>query len=176
MPELVLIVGHVGAGKSTRAKELANETGAVRLSPDEWMAPLFQHSDPDGMRDVVEGRLIWTAIEILRAGSSVILDFGFWGRDERASLNWLASTVGATARTEYLSVDRETQAERVAQRWRETPKQTWRVTQDELDEWRALLQVPDADELAGSYTMEAPAPGGWREWIAARWPTALGVW
>lgn len=111
MTWLVLIVGHVGAGKTTRAKELAASTAAVRLSPDEWMVPLFNHSDPNGMRDAVEGRLIWTAIERLRAGSSVILDFGFWGRDERASLAWLAGTVGAAARTVYVPVDREMQAE-----------------------------------------------------------------
>lgn len=175
MVELVLIVGHVGAGKSTRAKELAARTGAVRLSPDEWMAPLFQHSDPEGMRDAVEGRLIWTAVEILRAGASVILDFGFWGRDERAALNWLAGTVGATTRTEYVPVDKQTQAERVAKRWRETPEQTWPVTQAELDEWRAMLQEPDADELQALYTMPAPDGDGWRGWIAERWPTALGT-
>ena len=174
MSELVLMVSHVGGGKTTRAMELAAAMNAVRLSPDEWMAPLFHHSDPDGMRDVVEGRLIWTAIDILRAGSSVILDFGFWGWDERAALNWLAGTVGASTRTEYLPIDRATQAERVARRWRETPDQTWRVTEAELDEWRAMLQEPDADELAGLYTAEPPTAGGWAEWITARWPTALG--
>lgn len=176
MVELVLIVGHVGAGKTTRAKELAATTGAVRLSPDEWMAPLFDHSDPAGMRDVVEGRLIWTAVEILRAGVSVILDFGFWGRAERAGLNWLAATVGASTQTVYLPIDRETQADRVAKRWRETPEQTWQVTQAELDEWRGMLQEPDADELAGTYTAQPPTGGGWSVWIVRRWPTVLGTW
>lgn len=172
MAELVLLVGHVGAGKTTHAKELAAATGAVRLTPDEWMVPLFDHSDPDGMRDVVEGRLIWTAVEILRAGSSVILDFGFWARDERASLSWLASTVGASARTLYLPIARETQAERVAKRWRDTPEQTWEITQADLDEWRELLEPPDSDELAGTYSAEPPGGVGWEKWIAERWPTA----
>ena len=172
--ELTLVVGHVGAGKTTRAKELATATGAVRLSPDEWMGPLFHEPDPNGMRDVVEGRLIWTAVEILRAGASVILDFGFWGRDERAALSWLADTVGAFARTEYIPVDRQTQAERVTARLRRTPEQTWRVTQGELDQWRTLLQEPDVDELEGRYTTPPPE-GGWRGWIAERWPTALGT-
>ncbi|WP_207224098.1 AAA family ATPase [Streptomyces albidoflavus] len=35
MAELTLIVGHPGAGKTTRAKALAAATGAVRLTPDE---------------------------------------------------------------------------------------------------------------------------------------------
>lgn len=173
MAELVLVVGHVGAGKTTRARELAASTGAVRLSPDEWMVPLFGHPDPDGLRDVVEGRLVWTAVEVLRCGASVVLDFGFWNREERAALSWLAGTVGARARTEYLPVDRETQARRVAQRWQEAPEATWQISQVELDEWREQLQEPDADELAGRY--RTPPPGGsWPEWIMQRWPTALG--
>ena len=176
--ELVLIVGHVGAGKTTYAKKLATATGAVRLTPDEWMVPLFGHHDPDGMRDVVEGRLIWTAVEILRAGASVILDFGFWGRDERASLHWLAAMVGASARTVYLPVGREEQAGRVWKRWRETPEQTWHVTQADLDEWRELLHEPDSDELAGRYAPTPSTGGGWADWISKRWPTALerGQW
>ena len=120
----------------------------------------------------MEGRLIWTAMEILRAGADVILDFGFWGRDERASLHWLASTVCAATRTEYIPVNRETQTERVAKRWAETPEQTWRITQEELDQWRPLFQEPDRDELAGRYTTPAP-PEGWRTWIATRWPSSI---
>ncbi|MEU6111421.1 ATP-binding protein [Streptomyces albidoflavus] len=172
MAELTLIVGHPGAGKTTRAKALAAATGAVRLTPDDWLVPLFAHPVPDGKRDVVEGRLIWTATAILRAGGSAILDFGFWGRDERAALAWLAASVGATAYTLHLPVDRATQTERVARRRRETPELTWQLTQAELDEWRPLLQEPDADELAGRYTLPPP-PEGWRRWIARRWPTAL---
>ena len=63
----------------------------------------------------------------------------------------------------------------MAKRWRETPEQTWPVTQAELDEWRAMLQEPDADELQALYTMPAPDGDGWRGWIAERWPTALGT-
>ncbi len=60
----------------------------------------------------------------------------------------------------------------MARRQRETPALTWQLTQAELDAWRPLLQEPDADELAGRYTLPPP-PEGWRRWIAGRWPTAL---
>lgn len=43
---------------------------------------------------MVEGRLVWTATEVLRCGASLILDLGFWGREERAALSWLAGMVG----------------------------------------------------------------------------------
>ena len=53
---LFLMVGLPGAGKTTRAKELAAEHGALQLSPDGRMIPLFGESDAGGKRDVLEGR------------------------------------------------------------------------------------------------------------------------
>lgn len=173
MAMLFLMVGLPGAGKSTRARALAAAHAAVRLSPDAWMAPLFGAPDVDGKRDVLEGRLIWTATQVLRAGADAILDFGFWGRDERAALHWLAGTLGATARTIYLPIDRATQAERVFARWRDTPERTWPIGQDALDAWREMFQEPEARELAGPFVIDPPEGfAGWGDWIAARWPTA----
>jgi predicted kinase len=82
-PALLLTVGLPGVGKTTRAKELASTHRILRLTPDEWMAPLFGHNDADGRRDILEGRMIWVAHEVLASGSSVVLDFGCWSADER---------------------------------------------------------------------------------------------
>jgi predicted kinase len=46
------------------------------------MIPLFGDPQPAGKRDVLEGRLIWLALEVLRLGTNVVLDFGLWSRDE----------------------------------------------------------------------------------------------
>jgi predicted kinase len=170
MPTLFLIVGLPGAGKTTRAREIASEHSAVRFSPDEWMAPLFGVSDVERARDTVEGRLIWTAREVLRIGRSAVLDFGLWGRDERAALYWLAASVGARATTVYLPVDRGTQFERVTARWRDTPQDTWPMTQATLDEWRSIFQEPDIDEIAGTAFETSQ---DWGEWISGRWPSSL---
>lgn len=88
------MVGLPGAGKTTMARELAMSQGALRLTPDEWHLPLFGTSlTADGKRDVLEGRLIMVALRTLRLGTSVVLDFGLWGRDERLALRWLAWAV-----------------------------------------------------------------------------------
>jgi AAA domain len=60
---LFLIVGFPGAGKPTRAKELAADHRALRLTPDDWMITLFGESNPDSKRDVLEGRLISVALQ-----------------------------------------------------------------------------------------------------------------
>jgi predicted kinase len=57
----------------------------LRLTPDEWMIPLFGDSMADGKRFVLEGRLITVALQLLRLGTSVVLDYGLWGRDERTA-------------------------------------------------------------------------------------------
>ena len=75
---LLLMVGLPGAGKTTRAKQLALAHRALRLTPDEWMIPLFDGTQPDGKRDVLEGLLITVALQALRAGTNVVLDFGLW--------------------------------------------------------------------------------------------------
>jgi hypothetical protein len=79
---LVLIVGLPGAGKTTRAKELATANQALRLTPDEWMIPLFGDPMADGKRFVLEGRLISVALQVLRLETSVVLDYG-----SRAAMN-----------------------------------------------------------------------------------------
>ena len=169
---LLLMVGLPGAGKTTRAKELAVAHRALRLTPDEWMIRLFDGTQPDGKRDVLEGLLIQVALRMLRLGTSVVLDFGLWSRDERSALRWLARSAGASCRVVYLAVDRDVQRTRVAYRQATAPHRTFPMTEADLDQWREQFQVPDVPEQSGG-TIPPPPAGwpGWPEWAADRWPS-----
>jgi predicted kinase len=169
---LFLMVGLPGAGKTARAKELAAGHKALRLSPDAWMIPLYGDSDAGGKRYVLEGRLIWLALEALRLDTSVILDFGFWARDERSALRWLAASAGASCQIVYLPVDRATQWARITHRQAHAPHETFAISQAEADSWRAQFEAPDTAELAGA-GQPRPPPGwpGWAGWAAHRWPS-----
>ncbi|CAA9332319.1 MAG: hypothetical protein AVDCRST_MAG48-3196 [uncultured Friedmanniella sp.] len=172
MTTLHLLVGLPGAGKTTRAVALAAEHRALRLTPDVWMIPLYGASDPDGKRDVLEGRLVSVALQALAVGVDVVLDFGFWGRDERSALRALAAATGADARVVYLPVDRATQHARVARRWADTPGATFAMTEEEVDGSRRVFEEPDAAELAGGpVPLAPPGSGGWAAWAAVRWPS-----
>lgn len=136
------------------------------------MIPLFGDSDADGKRDVLEGRLISVAVQALRLGTSVVLDFGCWSRDERSALRWLARQEAAAFRLVYLPVDRTTQLERIGTRWAHEAGATFPMTESDVDGWRAQFEEPDAAELAGTARVTPPAPWPtWLDWAADRWPS-----
>jgi predicted kinase/streptomycin 6-kinase len=170
---LLLMVGLPGAGKTTRAKELAVAHRALRLTPDEWMISLFDGSQPDGKRDLLEGQLIVLALQALRLGTNVVLDFGLWGRDERSALRWLATSAGASCQVIYLPVDEDVQRARIAHRQATAPDATFPMTEADIDTWRKQFQAPDAAELSDGEPIPEPPPGwpGWPEWAAHRWPS-----
>ncbi|MFE4311555.1 AAA family ATPase [Streptomyces sp. NPDC056517] len=172
MTTLFLMVGLPGAGKTTRARQLAHEHGALRLTPDDWMIPLFGEAEADGKRDVLEGRMLWLALEAVKLGTKVVVDYGCWSRDERSAIRWLVESEDACFRMVYLPVDAETQRARIAQRQTTAPDETLPMTEADILYGRAHFEEPDAAELGGRGPAGPPRGWGtWREWAANRWPS-----
>jgi predicted kinase len=171
MSTLFLTVGLPGAGKTRAAVDLAAQHRALRMSPDEWMIPLFGEPEAGGKRDVLEGRLIWLSLEALMLNTNVVLDFGFWSRDERSALRWLADSVGASSRVIYLPIGPTAQQLRIDHRWQGASDSTFPMTAADLESYREQFEVPTSDELNGA-NLDEPSPGQtWREWAAERWPS-----
>lgn len=182
-PTLFLTVGLPGVGKTTRAKELAAERGILRLTPDEWMAPLFGDSEAGGRRDVLEGRMVWVAHEVLRSGAGVVLDFGCWSADERYAVRVIAETAGARFALVHVHTTEEERRRRATARWVEAPHTTFEMTDTDHDRFLASFEQPSREELEYGPVPRPPAGfDTWPAWASHRWPTlpdlsepALGV-
>lgn len=87
MGNVILICGRICSGKSYYARQLAEERGAVILSVDEEMLKI----NPTGLfgdkheevAEQVKKSLLAQCVELAHSGTSVILDWGYWKREDR---------------------------------------------------------------------------------------------
>ncbi len=102
MPTAHLVHGYLGSGKTTFARQLAEQTGSVRLSMDEWYLRVFNEGRPTHHLDESRSRRLWLALDdlwprLLVLGVDVVLDFGFWRRSDRDRARALARQAGGDA-------------------------------------------------------------------------------
>ena len=150
-PVLTLMVGLPGAGKTTLAKEIEKETGAVRFTPDEWHLFLFgddfhhpeEHELHNQRHDKVEALMWELGKQLLRRGVSVILDYGFWAEEQREEKRREAEALGAECQIRYVHAPLEELARRLDVRGRAGQKDVFQtITREDLEEWAALFQPP----------------------------------
>lgn len=155
MATLFLLCGLPASGKTTLAKQLESRRGALRLSPDEWIAALHgpdvQERDRttfEAARGRVEGLQRELAGQALALGLDVILENGFWARAERDEYRTWAKGIGARVELHFLDVPRDELWARLARRNMNPPPGTFRVREHELDRWFSRFEAPTAVELA----------------------------
>lgn len=154
MATLLMMCGLPCSGKTTLAKQLERERHALRLTPDEWIVRLFgTHLTPpalDWCRDPVEAVQWEVAERTLSLGINVILDFGFWSRQEREEFRRRAAAVRAQVEIHFLDVPRSVLLDRLTVRNADLPPYTFRVTEAQIDSWWSLFEPPAQDELEPS--------------------------
>jgi predicted kinase len=156
-----LICGPVGSGKTTFGRALAAERGALFFCLDEWMATLFMMDAPTPL--TLEWALprtqrceqqIWSvARQALALGTDVVLELGFFTRDQRARVRDLAASAGLTVQLHVLDVPLETRRERVRLRNQGTATYTVEVD-DAMFDWAEGYYEPlDEAELAQAHVI-----------------------
>jgi predicted kinase len=151
MATLHLMVGLPCAGKTTLARTLEREHSAIRLTPDEWHVRLFGQDaeDPEhnARHSIIESRLWEVASRALTLGTNVILDFGFWAREEREDFRSRAKQLGASSEVHFLDVPHDELLRRLAQRNTQRSTFSFRISEEMMKPWIAFFQKPTPDEL-----------------------------
>jgi predicted kinase len=145
------MVGLPCSGKTTKAKELENELQAIRLTPDEWQVNLFGHDtldpDHDKRHSLIEDMLWQIAARALSLGTNIILDFGFWAKEERDDYRSRAREIGARSEVIFMDIEAEELMKRVRMRNEELTNTIAYIPEDLMIGWIRFFQKPDAEEL-----------------------------
>lgn len=149
-PIVYLICGFIGAGKTTFAKKLEEKTGAVRITKDEWLIHLIGN-DPaiDGFEEYdnkICGLSRDVAFQLVEKGIDVIIDEGFWAKEQRIELRRRIDAIGAKEVLYYLETPIETIRERVVGRNSNLTKDSFKVSREMLDNYLKYWQPPSQDE------------------------------
>lgn len=149
-PIAYLICGFIGSGKTTFARRLEEETGAVRYTKDEWMVKLFGNNPPKDKFHEYDSRMTELATEMalkcLASGGSVIIDDGFWYRKQRDEIRQKLKDIGAIAKFYYLDTPIDLMKERTVKRSENPPADSFYITEQEFDDYLKMFQPPSNDE------------------------------
>jgi predicted kinase len=165
MPTVHLICGPLGAGKTTLARRIAGEQGALRCSLDEWVMQLFGAEAPEPM--VFEWwaercrrcrERIWSMCEVVLARRlDVVLDFGFPSVSEREEYRQRALGAGASVHLHVVLASPALRWQRVQARNRDRAETfALVVTEGMFQGSEAWWQPPTAAERAGAISFHEP--------------------
>ncbi len=119
--KLHMLCGKIGAGKSTLAAKLSAEDRAVVISEDAWLSALFADQMTTGADFVTYSRKLRAAmaphvIGLLKAGTSVVLDFAANTVEQRAWMRQLVEDAEVAHELHHLDVPDDVCLTRLHQR------------------------------------------------------------
>ena len=147
MATLHLMVGLPCSGKTTLAKSLEKECNALLLSTDKWHIKLFgkdthliDHNEHDRMHKNIE-EIEWEiAKRVLFLGIDVILDFGFWNREERHYFKSEARKFGFEFKIHYLDVSEEELFKRLEKRNKELSEEVFKIPKENMKKYIEVFE------------------------------------
>lgn len=150
MSKVIMTCGLICCGKSTYAKRIKSESGAVILSIDDLTLSMF----PEGAGDMhdtyvmrAERYLLELSLQILNSGIKVILDWGLWNRATRDRIKeFYASHGDIKAELHYLKVSPEVWEERINKR-NASGEAAYYVDEGLLNKVKSLFEEPSEDEV-----------------------------
>lgn len=150
-PTAYVICGFIGAGKTTFARKLEKETGAIRITKDEWMIKIFGNKITSDTKFAEYDKKVTElakhiAFKILKSGADVILDEGFWVKSQRDEIKKKISEVGAKPILYYVQCPVEKMRERVVNRSKISSEDSFEITGELFDSYLKYWELPTKEE------------------------------
>jgi predicted kinase len=148
---LIFFSGKMGAGKSTYAKQLANELKAILLSEDEWLAAIY----PDEIQNFDDYILYSARLKpllkshvqsLLHSGVSVVMDFPGNTRKQRAWFKAIFDESQIPHKLIYLQTDDSLCLQRLEKRRQEAPERAQFDNEEVFHQVNRYFQAPTEDE------------------------------
>lgn len=153
MAKVILICGKICSGKSTYAEKIRKKYDAAVLSVDEIMLALFgQHvgDKHDEYCEKLQNYLFDKSSELIRSGINVILDWGFWQKDERKYAKKFCKDRSIECELHYIDVPDRVWRQRVAKRnsaVSEGKADAYYVDKNLAVKFGALFEAPVSEEI-----------------------------
>ena len=154
MSKVYLICGKICSGKTTYSKKLCEDNKAILLSVDEIMLSLFDQCCGPKLHQEYERRikeyLFNKSLEILEKGSDVILDWGFWTKEERDATKDFYKSRNIKCELHYIEINDETWEYRLNKRNKkilENKTKAYYLEHNRALEFASMFKKPDKEEI-----------------------------
>lgn len=157
MAKVILICGKICSGKSYYASKLKGDMNTVAFSCDELMKDIFPN-DLNGRHDEITSRvklyLHRKASEVAKAGTNVILDFGFWSNKEREEVSDFYTSQNIRFEWHYIDILDEDWATNIRERNKQVTEglsKDYYIDDGLLSKMNSLFQKPSKQEMTVWY-------------------------
>ncbi len=148
---LILFSGKMGAGKSTKAKQVSQERNAILISEDEWLSKLYPNQitsfdDYVHYSSLLKPLVKSHVLDLLKTGTSVVMDFPANTIKQRMWFREIITEANAPNELIYLNVSNDVCLRQVEKRRFEQPERTIYDTESMFNEVTKYFQEPDQSE------------------------------
>ena len=153
MAKVILICGKICSGKSTYAEQLRVQNHAVLLSTDEITLALFGQHCGDKHDEYVErtqNYLFDKSLELVEVGINVILDWGFWMKEERDYARAFYNSRNIECEFHYINISDKTWKARLKKRNNaiiDGETNAYYIDDNLAIKFASIFEVPSEDEI-----------------------------
>ncbi len=148
---LTFFCGKMGAGKSTKAGEIAKELNAVLLSEDEWLTSLYPNkisslNDYIEYSNLLKPQMKSLVQSILASGTDVVMDFPANTLSQRDWFRIIFSEIDAPHNLVYINLPNEICLKQIDKRRIEQPERAATDTPAMFEQVTRYFTAPTPDE------------------------------